>query len=124
MIKGAPDVLITRCTKYTSMDGETKVLDNATRASIEEIKNTWSAQGKRVILLARKTIAKETIKSETTSSKFEDEVMHHARDGLTLVGIVGIVDPPRDEIPSVVKTLRRAGIRIFMVSSPKMPPIV
>jgi sodium/potassium-transporting ATPase subunit alpha len=43
--------------------------------------------------------------------------MDHARCGLTLVGIVGIVDPPRDEIPSVVKILRRAGIRIFMVVS-------
>jgi sodium/potassium-transporting ATPase subunit alpha len=41
--------------------------------------------------------------------------MRHARSDLTLVGIVGIVDPPRDEIPSVVSTLRGAGIRIFMV---------
>jgi len=115
MIKGAPDVLIGRCTKYTDMDGETRVLDDDTRAKIEEIKNTWSAQGKRVILLARKSLSKEQIRSETTSSKFEDEVMLYARTELTLVGIVGIVDPPHDEILSVVKTLRRAGIRIFMV---------
>ena len=44
--------------------------------------------------------------------------MEYARSGLTLVGIVGIVDPPRDEIPSVVSILRRAGIRIFMVEFP------
>lgn len=114
-IKGAPDVLISRCTKYTSIDGETKPLDETTKSSIEEIKNTWSSEGKRVILLARKTICKEQIRALTTSSQFEDEAMHHARDALTLVGIVGIVDPPRDEIPSVVKILRGAGIRIFMV---------
>jgi sodium/potassium-transporting ATPase subunit alpha len=42
--------------------------------------------------------------------------MHLAKNELTLVGIVGIVDPPRDEIPSVVSILRGAGIRIFMVS--------
>ena len=41
--------------------------------------------------------------------------MDHSRSGLTLVGLVGIVDPPRDEIPSVVQILRGAGIRIFMV---------
>ncbi|XMA20170.1 hypothetical protein WAI453_012961 [Rhynchosporium graminicola] len=116
LIKGAPDVLITRCTSYTSMDGETKALDDATRNTIEEIKNTWSAQGKRVILLARRTVPKADFRSLPTSSHFEDEVAQHARTGLTLVGIVGIVDPPRDEIPSVVKTLRRAGIRIFMVT--------
>jgi sodium/potassium-transporting ATPase subunit alpha len=115
MIKGAPDVLITRCTKYTTIEGESKVLDDATRSKIEEIKDTWSSQGRRVILLARKTICKEQIRAMPTSSQFEDEVLHHAREGLTLVGIVGIVDPPRDEIPSVVKILRGAGIRIFMV---------
>lgn len=117
-IKGAPDVLIGRCTKYTDMLGETKTLDNATRAKFEQIKNTWSAGGRRVLLLARKTICKEQIRSATSSGAFEEEVMHHARDGLTLVGIVGIVDPPRDEIPSVVSILRGAGIRIFMVGPP------
>ena len=120
-IKGAPDVLITRCTKYTAITGDTKPLDDATRAKIEEIKNTWSSQGKRVILLARKIVYKEQIRSLVTSGEFEDEIMHHARSGLTLVGIVGIVDPPRDEIPSVVSILRRAGIRIFMVYFPLCP---
>ena len=116
-IKGAPDILIGRCTKYITMEVDAKVLDNAARAKIEEIKNTWSSQGRRVILLARKTVCKEQIRAMPTSSQFEDEVLHHAREGLTLVGIVGIVDPPRNEIPSVVKILRGAGIRIFMVRS-------
>ncbi|KAH8672129.1 P-type ATPase-like protein [Tricladium varicosporioides] len=116
MIKGAPDVLIGRCTKYITVEGEAKVFDDTTLAQIEEIKNHWSSQGKRVILLARKTICKEQMRELTTSAKFESEIMHHARSGLIFVGIVGIVDPPRDEIPSVVSTLRRAGIRIFMVT--------
>lgn len=107
--------MIGRCSKYTSIEGESKVLDNATRAKIEEVKNTWSSQGRRVILLARKTICKEQIRSIPSSSEYEDDISRLARDGLTLVGIVGIVDPPRDEIPSVVSILRGAGIRIFMV---------
>jgi len=98
-IKGAPDVLITRCTKYTTIEGVTKNLDDSTRSKIEEFKNTWSSQGKRVILLARKTICKEQMINAATSSHFEEEVVHHAKTGLTLVGILGIVDPPRDEIP-------------------------
>lgn len=114
-IKGAPDILIARCSKYVSIDGDTRPFSDAIRATIEEIKNTWSSQGKRVILLARKTITKEQVVSLPNSSQFEDEVQRHARDGLTFVGIVGIVDPPRDEIPYVVSTLRGAGIRIFMV---------
>ena len=115
MIKGALDVLIGKCTNYTTIEGESKVLDDNTRAIIEVIKNTWSSQGKRVILLARKTVCKEEIINIATPSKYEEEVKYHAKSGLTLVGIMGIVDPPRDEIPSVVSILRGAGIRIFMV---------
>lgn len=83
---------------------------------LESIKDGWSSKGKRVILLARKVLPSSDIKSATTDGAFEDECMEYARGGLTLVGLVGIVDPPREEIPEVVKTLRGAGIRIFMVT--------
>jgi sodium/potassium-transporting ATPase subunit alpha len=104
-----------RCSTYATMDGEAMYLDDNIKAAIERSKNTWSAQGKRVILLARKVLPKSHIRSDPTSAHFEKEIMDHARSGLTLVGLVGIVDPPRDEIPSVVRILRGAGIRIFMV---------
>jgi sodium/potassium-transporting ATPase subunit alpha len=116
VIKGAPDVLINRCSKYINMDGEIQILDEQARADIEQIKDQWSSQGKRVILLARKIITKGLLRSHPTSSSFESKVMDLAKTGLTFVGIVGIVDPPRDEIPSVMSILRGAGIRIFMVT--------
>jgi sodium/potassium-transporting ATPase subunit alpha len=116
-IKGAPDVLIGRCSKFIGMDGQSKVFDKNSQLAVELIKNQWSTEGKRVILLARKVLHKDIIRSQPTSTLFENEVMEHARSNLTFVGIVGIVDPPRDEIPDVVRTLRRAGIRIFMVST-------
>ena len=115
-IKGAPDVLIGRCTQYTNAAGETHILDNDMHAVLEDTKNQWSSEGKRVILLARRILRKEQIRSLPSSSQFETEVMDHARTNLTLVGLVGIVDPPRDEIPEVIRILRGAGIRIFMVS--------
>lgn len=115
-IKGAPDVLIGRCTMFVDRDGVSKPLDEATRFSISCMKDRWSSQGKRVILIGRKTLRHGQIQSTPADAKFEDEIMEQSRTGLTFVGIVGIVDPPRDEIPSVVGILRRAGIRIFMVS--------
>lgn len=77
---------------------------------IEATKDAWSRQGKRVILLAQK------ITSVPFSADPEREVLVAARQGLTFVGLVGIVDPPRDEIPEVVRILRGASIRIFMVT--------
>ncbi|QSZ29159.1 hypothetical protein DSL72_003670 [Monilinia vaccinii-corymbosi] len=115
-IKGAPDILIGRCSRYTTMNGDARDLDDETLGKINEIKDNWSTEGRRVILLARKIIKKDEFRTSPGSSHFENEISAHARSGLTLVGLVGIVDPPRDEIPSVVSTLRRAGIRIFMVT--------
>lgn len=43
-------------------------------------------------------------------------MLEHAKSGLTVVGLVAIIDPPRAEIPEVTKILRGAGIRIFMVT--------
>lgn len=64
------------------------------RSRIEEIKDEWSAQGKRVILLARKVLPQKQVTLDPASSEFEKEVMDNAGSGLTLVGLVGIVDPP------------------------------
>lgn len=104
-----------KCSLLMNALGETQPLDESAKITVENIKNAWSAQGKRVILLARKAIPQSEIKSAPSSAPFESEVMEHARTGLTLVGLVGITDPPRPEIPEVVRTLRAAGIRIFMV---------
>jgi sodium/potassium-transporting ATPase subunit alpha len=110
MIKGAPDILLPRCELVLNEKNEAVPLSDAQRRRIEYIKDGWSRQGKRVILMARKpTVA-------PFSSNAEKEVLVAARQGLTFVGIVGIVDPPRDEIPEVVRILRGASIRIFMVT--------
>ncbi|KAK2014604.1 Na,H/K antiporter P-type ATPase [Colletotrichum eremochloae] len=115
-IKGAPDVLMPRLSNYVNPSGYTTALDPETRASIEKIKDEWSAQGRRVLLLARKAISKSALKGSPTESSYEMEINNQAKSGLTLVGLVGIVDPPRPEIPEVMNTLRGAGIRIFMVT--------
>jgi sodium/potassium-transporting ATPase subunit alpha len=83
---------------------------------VQNVKDQWSAAGKRVILLARKVLPAKDLSFQFSTREFEGEIMNHARADLILVGLVGIVDPPRDEIPEVIKTLRTAGIRIFMVS--------
>ena len=115
-IKGAPDILINYCTHYVGSDGERYELDNAMRRQMEDTKDRWSSQGKRVILLARKIIGQSDIQSNPSDSRYESELAKRAKKDLTLIGLIGIVDPPRDEIPDVVRTLRGAGIRIFMVT--------
>ncbi|KAB8356427.1 hypothetical protein FH972_024010 [Carpinus fangiana] len=111
-IKGAPDILMDRCTDVLDMEGNIAPLTPQKISDIARIKDAWSAAGRRVILLARRVVPW----SDLSTSPAEDEVMALARTNLTLVGLLAIVDPPRTEIPEVVRTLRRAGIRIAMVT--------
>ncbi|RMD39512.1 hypothetical protein DV735_g5616, partial [Chaetothyriales sp. CBS 134920] len=115
-IKGAPDVLIGRCTKYVGDDGKVYELNSGVRTSIEAVKDQWSGEGKRCLLLARKVLPAASVKIDPSNGEFETEAEYHAKTGLTVIALVGIVDPPREEIPHVVTTLRRAGVRTMMVT--------
>ncbi|KAH8662348.1 putative H /K ATPase alpha subunit [Xylariales sp. PMI_506] len=115
-IKGAPDVLIGRCSHFTTNSGDAHPFDPDMRATMEQVKNLYSSQGKRCILLARKVIRQSEIQNQPGTNEFDDEMYEHAKTDLTLVGLVAIVDPLRPEIRSVVSTLRGAGIRFFMVT--------
>ncbi|KAI2464195.1 calcium ATPase [Annulohypoxylon bovei var. microspora] len=115
-IKGAPDVLINRCSSFVNNAGDVHPFDQDMRATFETVKDTYSSQGKRCILLARKVIYQGELQHQSGTSQFEDEVTEQAKSGLTLVGLVAIVDPLRPEIREVVSVLRGAGIRVFMVT--------
>lgn len=107
--------MVERCGQIIDNKGNVQDLNESTLNAIKEVKDRWSSDGKRVILLARKVIKAKDLIHQPTSAEYESEVLRHVKTDLILVGLVGIVDPPREEIPSVVKTLRRAGIRVFMV---------
>ncbi|TGJ79196.1 hypothetical protein E0Z10_g9570 [Xylaria hypoxylon] len=115
-IKGAPDVLIGRCSSFTTNAGDTHAFDDDVKTAFEDLKNLYSSQGKRCILLARKVIRQADIPFDRNTSQFEEAALQQAKTDLTLVGLLAIVDPLRPEIRDVVRTLRGAGIRIFMVT--------
>ncbi|KAF4595445.1 ATPase, P-type, transmembrane domain protein [Ophiocordyceps camponoti-floridani] len=117
-IKGAPDVLLGRCSHYVSPSGDLVPLDAEAAANLERIKDIYSSQGKRCLLIARKTVPAATVAAgpEPGTAKYEAAMTDEARAGLTLVGLVAIVDPLRPEIREVVSTLRGAGVRIAMVT--------
>lgn len=115
-IKGAPDVLLPKGNKIVNKGGNLEDLDSGVLMKIEAIKDDWSAQGKRVLLLARKVLPRRTLLCDPSDGAFEEEVLRHTSEQLALVGLLGIVDPPRDEVPHVVETLHNAGIRVMMVT--------
>ncbi|KAF2225003.1 hypothetical protein BDZ85DRAFT_233323 [Elsinoe ampelina] len=115
-IKGAPDVLLPRCTHYYANDGSVQEMADESRKMVENIKDRWSAQGKRVILLAKKPLDHVIFNPLDQPREYEEDMQSRSQSGLILVGLVAIVDPPRPEIPEVIRILRGAGVRVFMVT--------
>jgi sodium/potassium-transporting ATPase subunit alpha len=114
-IKGAPDILITRCTHILGPDGETRPLSEDVLRKVEGRIQEWSSDGKRVLLLARKVLAQDGYNTDPSLPEYEAQMLREAKTGLTLVCVVGLIDSPRSEIPEVIRLLRQAQIRVFMV---------
>jgi sodium/potassium-transporting ATPase subunit alpha len=111
--KGAPDVLLKRCSHINSAQGPVpltpEVLNRLTR-----VQEAWAAKGQRVLLLAKRAIPHAEV--HLGDPDFADIVNTHLNQNLTVVGLVGLVDPPRADIPETVRIMRGAGIRFFMVT--------
>lgn len=116
--KGAPDLLIPNCSSVLTPSGDVVPLDEEMRSRVEHLQETWASRGQRVLLLARKIVHPSDLPAGMgfDHALFGDTIMDIAKSGLTVIGMVGIVDPPREDIPDVVKICRRAGIRFFMVT--------
>ncbi|POR34934.1 Sodium/potassium-transporting ATPase subunit alpha-2 [Tolypocladium paradoxum] len=113
-VKGAPDVLLPACTKYWSRKSNSvQALDASARAAFKHHQDALSKNAERVIVLCEKTMSPT---QALNTNAFSDEVAGNAMSDLIVVGILGIIDPPRPETATTVGECRRAGARFFMVT--------
>jgi Ca2+-transporting ATPase len=103
--KGAPDVLLPRCTDI-QVGEETVPLDDERRAAALDAVERLSRQAYRTLGVAYRRVA-EGIGS--------DGLEEHESD-LVYLGVVGIIDPPRPEVTAAVAEAHRAGIRVMMIT--------
>ncbi|KAI0777815.1 calcium ATPase transmembrane domain M-containing protein [Trametes elegans] len=115
LVKGAPDVLFPKCTSVLRADGASIPFTQDARASIHSLQERWSSEGQRVLALCSRSLDDVRVKPGTSANEME-ELMYDNLRGLTLVGLVGIRDPPRGDVADAVKIIRRAGVRVFMVT--------
>ncbi len=104
-LKGAPEVLLPRSTKILDGDRERDITDEDRKAAFDSYE-TMAATGLRTLALARKGLAEG-------GSIIDEETVEN---GLTFLGIVGIIDPPRPEVPGAVALAHSAGIRPVMIT--------
>jgi len=102
-VKGAPERLLEMCScQRTPEGGVAPVNHDYWREQIEEI----AAQGQRVLALARRSVARDKV---TLSDQDLEE-------GLVLIGLVGLIDPPRPEAVAAIAECHEAGIRVKMIT--------
>jgi sodium/potassium-transporting ATPase subunit alpha len=116
-IKGAPDVLLPRCTSVLLPTGEITPLTQDLSDELTALQSRWSSGGQRVLLLARRVISNSEVDVKAFDSpEMANYILREKTENLVAVGMIGIVDPPRPDIPEVVRICRGGGIRFFMVT--------
>ena len=106
MVKGAPDILAARCVSCLA-GGSAVPMDTARAVEIEAVNADMAGRALRVLGAAYKDI--DAIPAgELSSADIES--------GLTFVGLIGMIDPPRMEVKQAVAECYGAGIRPVMIT--------
>lgn len=103
--KGAPEVVLRHCTHYV-VQGKPAELTQEIRRSIVSASEEMAKQALRVLGLAYRELPDPNV--EVTEEDIE-------RD-LIFLGLVGMVDPPRDEVKEAIASAQRAGVRTIMIT--------
>ena len=106
-VKGAPDVLLARAHRHLGTDGELP-LDEAAREMLEKENNALASQAMRVLSLATRTVPAEAFDPAGELPPWIGE--------LTLLGLVGIIDPPRPEAREAIRMCQAAGVAVKMIT--------
>jgi magnesium-transporting ATPase (P-type) len=101
-VKGAPERLLEMCATQRSKDGEEPLDVDAWKRRMHEI----ASRGQRLL-----AIASRHMDPDGRELRFED-----VEQGLTLLGLFGIADPPRKEAIEAVAACQKAGIRVKMIT--------
>ena len=105
-VKGAPDLVLDLCSHYQRMDDSTAGIDERQRMKILRANDIMSQGALRVLGMAYKVI------QDKPDNIFADGT----ENNLTFAGLIGMIDPPRSEVPPALMTGRRAGIRTVMIT--------
>ncbi|XP_059969576.1 plasma membrane calcium-transporting ATPase 1 isoform X1 [Mesoplodon densirostris] len=108
--KGASEIILKKCFKILSANGEAKVFRPRDRDDIvKTVIEPMASEGLRTICLAFRDFPAGEPEPEWDN---ENDIV----TGLTCIAVVGIEDPVRPEVPDAIKKCQRAGITVRMVT--------
>ena len=108
-VKGAPDVVLELCTRYQTIEDETKPLTPRKRKEITAANDAMTDDALRVLGLAYRI--ERDVPDDPNKIKMEN-----LEKDLVFVGLIGMIDPPREEVKPALEKARHAGIRTVMIT--------
>jgi Ca2+-transporting ATPase len=105
--KGAPDVLVARCSQEL-VGEEMRPLTAARRAEILQANEVLAGQALRTLGVASRTMPADALEQNEVDEQLEQD--------LVFLGLIGMLDPPREEAKQAVARARSAGIRPLMIT--------
>ncbi|MBK5107011.1 MAG: cation-translocating P-type ATPase, partial [Anaerolineales bacterium] len=105
-VKGAPDLVLEECTQIERLDDSISPMSEADHENIIRANDQMTAQALRVLAMAYRLV--QGVPEEMKLEELE-------RD-LTFAGLIGMIDPPREEVAHALEVGRKAGIRTVMIT--------
>lgn len=124
-LKGAPDVLLGKCSSYLTPAGDVVPIDEQFRAIYTTTYEDFGGNGERVLGFAMRPMARTVEEEVRLNPKYKDELRTnligkqdapHPITDLVFVGLVTLQDPPRDEVPQAIRECNTAGVQVVMVT--------
>jgi P-type Ca2+ transporter type 2C len=100
-VKGALEAALAASSQIMTPEGEGRAIDDAERERWRERNIRMAEEGLRVLALATKTVA------STDVEPYED---------LIFIGLVGLLDPPREDVQPAIEAAQSAGVRVVMAT--------
>jgi sodium/potassium-transporting ATPase subunit alpha len=111
VIKGAPERVLDRCSTIL-YHGRKRKMNDHWKARYEVAYNELGGKGERVLGFAHCYLPE----SFTADFDFDIDNINFPTEGYTFLGLVSMIDPPREAVPFAVKSCQEAGIRVIMVT--------
>ncbi|MBN1562792.1 MAG: HAD-IC family P-type ATPase, partial [Anaerolineae bacterium] len=115
--KGAPDILLARCSQEF-IGKEPRPLTEQRRAEILQANEALAGDALRTLGVAQRSLPKDTLQPAEVDARFEQD--------LAFLGLVEMIDPPREEAKAAVARAKTAGIRPIMITGdhPKTAAVI
>jgi len=107
--KGAPDIVLEQCTHYQDRSDEAVPLDDEQRNRILAANDRMTEDALRVLGVAYRV-------TKVLDDDYDGESEDDLEKDLIFVGLIGMIDPARQEVPPALDTARKAGIRTVMIT--------